>query len=474
MNMQTFQGNSMAEALEKVKKALGPDAVILHTRTLRSGGVLGVGARNVVEITASRDASLLHPTERRGIIGRTSRPPLGGARGATSGTDDRSSRVSHAEGAAMTSSGPGAFPSRGGDRQTSDFTAELRGEMNELRAMVRELLDRQASAPAQAGPDLPAELREHYTKLIQNEVAEEIARDIMNEARARLREAGPIAHGRDGALQLADLIPQVMLESIERLLPNAQPVQIEEDSGPRYVAFVGPTGVGKTTTIAKLAAHFKLREQKNVGLITIDTYRIAAVEQLKAYAEIMGVPLEVVMTPEELTEALRSMHGMDLVLIDTSGRSQRDGHRLDELKTFLEAARSERLELDTQHERPRGPDGRFLPRDVVGRGGELEVHLVLSCTSNPSQIMDVARGFSSLGIDRVLFTKLDEAVGAGVILNVARQLDLRLSYLTTGQDVPDDIEVGYGRRIAELVLGKGDIHRNRGAQTRSAAIDHVA
>ena len=379
------------------------------------------------------------------------------------------------------------------------FTSTLQSEMDDLRAMVRQLLDRPAAAESsESAPDLPEELREYYTQLIQNEVAEEIAHELIAEARDRLREwrsgmaktAPGSGESRTAAFrleteqrQLRELIPEVLVENIERMLPPAEPVRLNQNGMPKCVALVGPTGVGKTTTIAKLAAHFKLRDNKRVGMITIDTYRIAAVDQLKAYADILSVPLEVVMTPEEMAPALRSMDSCDLVLIDTSGRSQRDTQRLDDLKVFLDAVREAEAASGTGQESgelrkvARGPDGRFLSKRAADDSGPtLEVHLVLSCTAHPAQQVEAAEKFGKLGVDRVVFTKLDEAVGLGVILNVIRRLDLQLSYLTTGQDVPDDIEVGHRRRIAELVLGRGEPKASLDARTLRAApaVDHVA
>jgi flagellar biosynthesis protein FlhF len=153
----------------------------------------------------------------------------------------------------------------------------------------------------------------------------------------------------------------------------------------------------------------------------------------------------VVLTPAEMSSALEMMREFDVVLIDTSGRSQNDSYRLADLKTFLDAART-----------------------AAGANAGMETHLVLSCTSNPGQLLQVAEKFATLGLDRVVFTKLDEAVGLGVILNVSNRLNLQLSYLTTGQDVPDDMEVGHRRRVAELILGRAEI------RPQPASVDQVA
>jgi len=217
-------------------------------------------------------------------------------------------------------------------------------------------------------------------------------------------------------------VQRKLCDYIASMVPAGGEITAVRSGRPKVVAMVGPTGVGKTTTIAKLAAHFKLRENRRVGLVTIDTYRIAAVDQLRTYAEIIDVPLEVVVTPDELTDAMARLDECDIVLIDTAGRGQNDAIRLNELKQFLDVAK---------------PD---------------ETHLVLACNSNPTCLLQAIEHFGRIGIDRVAFTKLDEAVGFGVVLTVLRRIDKKLSYLTTGQDVPDDIEIGRGQRIAELIL----------------------
>ncbi|NLX13230.1 MAG: hypothetical protein GXY44_06185 [Phycisphaerales bacterium] len=485
MKLKTYQGHSMADALAKVKQDLGTQAVIMHTRTLRKGGVLGVGSRTVVEITASAGPAVLPASERRALGGLDHSPPR-------RGRIDRASSEPAIREPSMESDVLGVATGKWNataPAAEAGFPA-LRHELDELRIMVRELLNRSAADStgiSPGPPDEPAELRDYYTCLIQNAVADEIARDILTRARERLAECRiglrarrPVRKGRLPVVEpkedavaeeqaLRRLVPAVFVETIERMLPEAEPVQMNTDGTPRYVALVGPTGVGKTTTIAKLAAHFKLRENKRVGLITIDTYRIAAVDQLKAYAQIMRLPLEVVLTPQEMVTAIRSLSDLDLVLIDTTGRSQNDGQRLDDLKGFLDAVRSTAAEL-----RPTPS-----PEEQAADSGEptvtvpdpLEVHLVLSCTAHPGLMVQVAERFAALGVDRVVFTKVDEAIGIGVIFNLITRLNMRMSYLTTGQDVPDDIEVSHRRRIAEMVLGRA---AQRWPMRSSEAVNHIA
>jgi flagellar biosynthesis protein FlhF len=199
------------------------------------------------------------------------------------------------------------------------------------------------------------------------------------------------------------------------------------------VALVGPTGVGKTTTIAKLAANFRLRDGIRMGLVTVDTYRIAAVEQLRTYAEIIDLPMKVVTSPREMRRALDELSGLDLVLIDTAGRSPRDELKIQELKSLLAEAQVD------------------------------EVHLVLSLVASPKSLQATAEKFAPAGTTAMILTKLDEAVGMGSLLSVARRVPLPVSYLTTGQDVPDDIEHASARRVARLVLGEESLFARRKA-----------
>jgi flagellar biosynthesis protein FlhF len=194
----------------------------------------------------------------------------------------------------------------------------------------------------------------------------------------------------------------------------------------RVIALVGPTGVGKTTTIAKLAANMKLKEGKKVGLVTIDTYRIAAVDQLRTYAEIIEVPLRTVLTPQEMGRAMYAMRGLDAILIDTVGRSQNDRLRLNQLRGFLQAAEAD------------------------------EVHLVVAATANRRCAAKVVRQFRPLGVSHLIVTKLDEAEGCGIVLNVARDGKAPLSFISTGQEVPDDIAAADPHDLARRIVGDDD------------------
>ena len=267
------------------------------------------------------------------------------------------------------------------------------------------------TVPAPAANPLFEDPFRLYTHLIEQDVDESTAREIVSELdtqRRRTRLDGPPPADR----LLAALMRGVHCSGPIRVVPGR----------PRVAALVGPTGVGKTTTLAKLAANFRLRDGVRVGLITVDTYRVAAVDQLRTYANLIDVPMHVVTTPREMPQALDDLAGNDLVLIDTAGRSPQDDLRIQELRGFLQAARAD------------------------------EVHLVLSLTAGLRHLSLAVDRFRRVGPTAVLLTKLDEASGCGSILSAARQAELPLSYLTTGQDVPDDIEIADPLRIAERLL----------------------
>ncbi|MGY5217186.1 flagellar biosynthesis protein FlhF [Clostridium butyricum] len=190
------------------------------------------------------------------------------------------------------------------------------------------------------------------------------------------------------------------------------------------VVLVGPTGVGKTTTIAKLAGRLALVEKKKVGLITIDTYRIGAIEQLKTYAEIMNIPFKVVITIKEMENAIESMEDCDVVLIDTTGRSSKNTMQISELRAFVQKA---------------NPD---------------HVNMVISATTKNKDIKGILKGYSELGYESVIVTKLDETTAYGSIYNISRNSNKPISFITIGQNVPDDIKLSTKEELTRFILGE--------------------
>jgi flagellar biosynthesis protein FlhF len=385
----------MAEALYQVKSAMGNDAVILHTRTYWRRRWLGLRRVEVVEITAGAGLQVSR----------------GGARKLVT-RQAQTAQAATATVAKAQTTAPAA-PQQLLQTQAAS-NAVILGLSQDLGTLKTMVLDLVKQARAQNTPQVPEELFEYYMNLVQNQVAEELAEEVIKNIQTTLRP---------DQRKNPEVIREKLAEQLEKMMPVAGPILRTKASGPHVVALIGPTGVGKTTTVAKLAANLKLRENRRVGLITIDTYRIAAVDQLKKYADILGSSLRVVTSPEDLRDAIKSMNDCEYVLIDTAGRSPADTLKLHELKNFLTVAQ---------------PD---------------EVHLVLSTTASQECIESAIARFSEVRVDKIIFTKLDEAVHVGVILNVIRKVKKSLSYITTGQDVPDDIEVGKPKKLAQRILG---------------------
>jgi flagellar biosynthesis protein FlhF len=295
----------------------------------------------------------------------------------------------------------------------------MQHELSAIKTMVGQVLRRQTEVgPARPAvpPDMPQQLFDLYLELIGQDLSEELADRIVKAVRGELHQE---------QWDDPELVREALVRHLAELVPAADGTvpQRSPDDRPLTIALIGPTGVGKTTTLAKLAASFKLRQHRRVGLVTCDTYRIAAVDQLRTYANIIGLPLEIALTPAEMRQAVHALRDCDVVLIDTAGRAPNDRGRLDELHTCLAA-------VDPH-----------------------EVHLVLSSTSSQRVLMREAEAFAMLGADRVVLTKLDEAVSFGVLINVMQAVGKKLSFVTTGQEVPDHLEIGRPRRLAELVLG---------------------
>jgi flagellar biosynthesis protein FlhF len=280
---------------------------------------------------------------------------------------------------------------------------QVAGQLDRLQEMIEKLCDRTSTAPKH---DLPETLFRVFTDMIEAEVDESIARDLADRIRG------------DGGVHVADslLVKARIAQLLEDEIKVTGPLKTASDKC-RLVALVGPTGVGKTTTIAKLAANYRLREKKRVGLITVDTYRVAAVEQLRTYADIIDLPMEVVATPREMREAVQRMRNLDLVLMDTAGRSPRDEIKIQELRSLLAEAEAD------------------------------DVLLVLSVTAGTKSLVATAERFAEVGTTALVLTKLDEATSLGHLVALTRQCRLPISYLTDGQNVPDDIQVAQPRQF---------------------------
>ena len=271
--------------------------------------------------------------------------------------------------------------------------------------------------PASVSAGRSDALADAYASLIAQELSRDLAERVVASLQEELDEA---------SIDDPEAVRAALLGHLAALVPTAEDLEFARprDGRPRTIAFVGPTGVGKTTTLAKIAATMTLRDEIKVGLVTSDTYRIAAVDQLRTYAEILGLRLEIAATPVEMRAALDRCADLDAVLIDTPGRSQNDADRIADLRALVDAARPH------------------------------ETHLVLSGTAAERVLIREAEAFSTLGPDRVVLTKLDEAVTFGMLVSVVRRIGRRISWVTTGQEVPTDVERATSHRLANLMLGE--------------------
>jgi flagellar biosynthesis protein FlhF len=385
MDIKTFRAKTMQQALALVRRELGPDAAVLHTRELNSGMMSRLLFGRQYEVAASA------------VVNVPSRLPP--ALRQSAGPYQEASRLP-----------PVHLEADYRSQYRDDFRHQVAGQLDELQAMVEKLCQRTASAPQH---DLPESLFRVFADMIEADVDEATARSLIDRVRSG-KQSGDLAD------------PLMVRARVAQLLEDEMRVTGPISADPekcRLVALVGPTGVGKTTTIAKLAANYRLREKRRVGLITVDTYRVAAVEQLRTYADIIDLPMEVVATPREMREAVGRMNHLDLVLMDTAGRSPRDEVKIQELKSMLAEAE---------------PD---------------EVHLVLSSTASAKGLIGAAERFADVGTTALLLTKLDEATSLGHLIGLVRECRLPISYITDGQNVPDDIQTAECRELARLMLG---------------------
>jgi flagellar biosynthesis protein FlhF len=381
MELRTYRASSMQEALALVRQDLGPSASVLHTREVGSAGLMRfVRGPRGIEVTASREVNVpsrLAPTE-----------------------------TSPAAAPRIVET-----PFEYGPEQSEQFRQEMKGQLTGLQQMVESLCRRTKTSERQ---ELPEAFFRLYTELLDADVTDDEARDLVERVQQEMPEAN------EAAYESVRLRAQQVVEAQIRI---AGPI-VTQPGRRRLVALVGPTGVGKTTTIAKLAANFRLRAKRRVGLITVDTYRIAAVEQLRTYADIIDLPMQVVSTPGEMSAAVAKMSDLDLILLDTAGRSPRDEVQIQELRSFLTEANAD------------------------------EVHLVMSSVCSSATLLKTAQRFTEVGATSLLVTKLDEASSFGNLWPLLRSCPLPLSYLTDGQNVPDDIQPADRRRLARLVLGQ--------------------
>lgn len=382
--LRTFQADSLPAALAKVKRAFGPDAVIVGTRTLSVGPLGALLPRKRVEITAGPAAAIGQGTP-HGAKGKPIRAREG-ANASAAAPQPRAHR---------SAPGPDGIPLPWSPATVVPSLSHA--PQNERRPALS-----------------PGTLDAYFRELVAAEVSEDLAKRVLADA----VRAAPHADFADSGVQR-----RLIQEAIARLVPTADGIDLPGGRMFR-VALVGPPGAGKTTVLAKLAAHFKLRMRQRVALISADLHRLAAGEQLQRYGELIAAPVRVVQSVTQMHEAVRAFERehMDLLLIDTPGLGLREAARRARLHALLRAGR---------------PD---------------EVHLVLPASLSAAVQERMAERFADLQISRVVLTHLDSALGLGVVLNAMAHVRWKLSYLSTGQNVPRDLERACSRDVAALIF----------------------
>ncbi len=366
MIVKKYVADSVAEAMKQIRSELGRDAVILDSKPVKVGGWLGLFGKRKVEVMAAVESQ-----------------PL-----------------------SQSAQGRGAKP-LSSQREVTFLESSLhRQVLDELREMKQAF----AQYTLHHHPHWPATYRKWTDYLMSQDIHLALVYDWLEQIQSRV-------HG-DASWPT---IRQCGAETITTWLSNyiTPPIQ----SQTRMVHFIGPTGVGKTTTIAKIAADYVLHRKVSVGLLTIDTYRVAAVEQLRTYANILDIPIEVVFSPQEFTQAIRRLENCSLILMDTAGRNYLNPMHLSELKPYL------------QHDMP------------------CETYIVLSAVAKGEDLRTLSEQFASLPNRKLILTKLDETSTYGNVFNLLHQSPLPLAYLTNGQSVPDDLVVAEAEELTKWLLG---------------------
>jgi len=385
MKIKKYEVFDMKEAMKLIKEELGSDAVILSTRKVVKNNSFGLFSRPIIEVTAAIEND--DRVKGRKSVGKNFDPKQEMEDSAKEPKDlDRIVEL-------INTLGLNRF-----DSLISDIS-DIKKQMNEMKSSMKENLM----------VDLTGPLKEIYVVMVKNGIDDIIAYKFLKKIEKRT-SSGLTAN------QIKNLVTQLMSDLI--------PIEKNYFSSisQKVLALVGPTGVGKTTTIAKIAANLSLKLNKSVALITVDNFRIGAVEQLRTYAEIVDIPLRVASTPSELEHTIEECRDYEYVFVDSMGRSQFDDDQIGDLMKFLEVSPA------------------------------IKVALVLSMSSNHAEMMDTYDRYSKLLPEYLIFTKLDETRYFGPLVNLPIKKKTPLMLLSKGQNVPDDMEVPDGKKIAGMIL----------------------
>ncbi len=419
MTIKKFQGKTKEEATEKAREEFGPNAVIMNVKEIKPKGLLSAFKSSTFEVTAAMEEreTFANPVK----ISQTPLKPLDNINFAA---DERISIPIQNQFVREEKAPEVEKESRPKETQSLRNSAEIEKRLESLSSILEKRLSEEEHKalrepqPVAAEPVVNQEglkfMKILYRTMLNNEVNEKYVNQILDETEKMTHSGSSV-----------DAILSNVYQKL--ILKFGQPNCIETTSKkPKVVFFIGPTGVGKTTTIAKIASKYKVDEEKKVAFLTADTYRIAAAEQLRIYANILDAPISVIYSAEELNQAVENVSEYDLVFVDTAGFSHKNTVQRSDIKELIEG-------LDEQYEK--------------------EVYLVLSATTKYKDLLEIVDVYREIAEYKLIFTKLDETTSYGNILNVRLYSGADLSYMTTGQNVPDDLEVFNSQMIVKQLLG---------------------
>lgn len=398
MIVKKYTGKDETEAVMKAKDDLGSNAVVLNVRTMKQRGLAKIFKKDFVEITAALEEKDFAQNV------NNNKPTF--------------SRVS-SEAIKKQQSQINLLADDRADTNAPKQSEIIEKKLDSLHDMLRNQMVKEEDVKPVVRPENNANfksLKLIYNKLLENEVSEKYANAIINDIENSMKKESNL----DSIL--ANVYQKIILKF-------GEPEAIEDDDRRKIVFFIGPTGVGKTTTIAKLASDFKLTRSKNVAMITADTYRIAAVEQLNTYASILDVPVNVIYSPSEIVESIEELSDYQMIFVDTAGRSHKNTEQRDEIIEMISNVRNSDIDAD------------------------IVIFLVMSVTTKYRDMVNICDAYKSLNSYRLLFTKLDETDSVGNILNIKLYTGAPISYITCGQNVPDDIENVDVQKLAKSLLG---------------------
>lgn len=411
MIIKKYLAKSEKEAIEMAKEDLGSNAVIMNIKKVHPKGMAKIFMRGKVEVTAAlEDGEAGHidveiPKETPMEIAAQQPKQQDNPKEDEQSIQEKLMALQILLEKQMKESGQESK-----NQKASDSAAKQNGSGEAQKAETQE----ESGPEEQKAEDKTAAYQKLvYKQLVQSEVDSEIAESIIQEISRSLPS--------DAA------VDQILASVYQKIiLMMGQPYLIESEQKKRtqYVFFLGSTGVGKTTTIAKIASKLKLEKNANIALVTADTYRIAAVEQLKTYANILSVPLKVIYTPEELGKMEEDLEEYDVCLVDTAGRSHKNKEQIEDIRELIEQ----------------------VPI------GDRQVYLVLNAGTKYRDLLEIASTYARLTDFAIIFTKLDETSSSGVMLNLKVKTKCPLSYITWGQNVPDDIGKVDAQRVAKELL----------------------